>query len=359
MSPIQTQSSRKRNQPSPTTLNSYHTAEDRGSPRYFSCRGRAATRELDYDVHRAGSLTSIQKAHTRLSAERPRRVYSLQSLVVRKSSITFTDSLPGTPRRVTVTNFNDLKTSKQPYQEPLCVDLQDSHHVNFILPASATTHQPALENVLSRSLTHRKSHTYASLRCKPSVPALVRSKSAKDLARLDGPNKIPLYVPSRIIKPEDQMSPDSAVGISDSLQVFRPLSEGNLSDSSDWSTMVQLGAQGYQIVQPECGTAGDGKSDLLSNASEPEPSTSPAYVPLRITSLRLDGKETAHEGQPDQEQALQLAEKKNMKCKRGARLRRKCSSMAVSACRLLRKSKKEDTNTEVNRASGIAKAQGF
>lgn len=148
-------------------------------------------------VHRAVSLANIKEVQSNASAFRPRRVYSSQSIIARKTSLVGTKKCPNTQRRTTLSNFDDLNSVRQPHRERLLVDIQDTHRVSFIFPPSANSYEPVHEALPTKSLSHRKSHTYAGLRVKTSNLTPLRSQSVKDLSQADSRTKIPLYVPAR------------------------------------------------------------------------------------------------------------------------------------------------------------------
>ena len=187
-----------------------------------------------------------------------------------------TSSTPGkATRTLSVCDIHDLINWSQLRNDPMFVDIQEGHHVDFIFPV--------LSDLCTASMSPRgpsmgsEGHSHRSLRQRNSTtPLLVRSSSIKSgLEEILGKEKIPLFVPSQIIKPlagtlmiperhSSRHSPDAALTIGDATQDDQSDAQAThsreaLSEASDWSTTVQFEAPKQEVFQskPETSVAPD------------------------------------------------------------------------------------------------------
>lgn len=147
------------------------------------------------------------------------------------------------------------------------VDIQEGHQVNFIFPsAPVDVRTPSVSP--PRKSVGSKAHSYRSLRQEETTPLLVRLSGVKSgLEETRDKEKIPLFVPSEIIKPNagrltiperqsSRRSPDAALRIGDAAQDGQSSGQENcsreaLSEASDWSTTVQFEATKQELFQPK------------------------------------------------------------------------------------------------------------
>lgn len=144
------------------------------------------------------------------------------------------------------------------------VDIQEGHQVDFVFPTSSDGHTRSVS--LPKSFIGPKAHSYRSLRQNDSTPLQVRSSSIRSgLEEARGTTKIPLFVPSHIIKPvtgmlpiperqSSRLFPDAALRVGDAAQDEQIKGQENrsketLSEASDWSTTVQFEAPKQEIFQ--------------------------------------------------------------------------------------------------------------
>jgi hypothetical protein len=144
------------------------------------------------------------------------------------------------------------------------VDLQGETQVNFVFPSSPNIHTPSTSP--SKQSIGSKTHSYQSLQHKESTPLLVRSSSiGSGLEETRGKVKIPLFVPSQVIKPDSgklsiperkssRLSPDRALTVGDATQDEQSKGQENhskeaLSEASDWSTTVQFDAPKQEVFE--------------------------------------------------------------------------------------------------------------
>ena len=168
---------------------------------------------------------------------------------------------------MTVCDSDDIQSLNQLRKDPLFVDLQEGRDVDFVFPPSAEFSSSAM---VPRSHYGSKANLHHTLHRNRSSPLLVRSSSIKQgLEQASYHQKIPLYVPSRIIKPASIPPPvprrasslstsDPPVSIGDAgcgrhagFQAYN--STEALSEASEWSTTVQFGALDRDLddLEPE------------------------------------------------------------------------------------------------------------
>lgn len=322
-------------QPSVSTLNSYHTAEDR-LVRIPSFLGRVRSLVPYVDPLRSISFGRLEELQGNAFALTQLRNYSLQAV---RQGVAFdsTESLPSLPhalpRTVSLNNIENIRRSQALQKEPLFVDIAKGHQVDIIFPPSSL-----VDDLIPppRPLASRKAQSYNPLRSKVSTPVLYRPPSVTALPRYNQ-RKVPLFVPTEIIKPHScsQFDPDSSIGDFD--QDLRPRKD--LSESSNWSTMVQLGAKGYEIVQPGWETTGGDDPDLLNSPRPPQARTTPGHVPILLPEEPLPfGLRQIHE-------VRLRAEAKLLRGNRRTRFRRAVANFSRKTARLFRK-RNDDSDSD-------------
>jgi hypothetical protein len=163
-------------------------------------------------------------------------------------------------------NLNQLRS------DPMFVDIQEGHQVDFIFPSSSDVPTSAISP--PRPSIGSKAYSYRSLRQKQSTtPLLVRSSSMKSgLEGVRGEEKVPLFVPSQIIKPagvrlviperqSSRLCPGTALNDGDAAQDTRSNGHENqskeaLSEASDWSTTVQFEAHKQEVFHSKSEASG-------------------------------------------------------------------------------------------------------
>jgi hypothetical protein len=246
--------------PSATTLNSYPTAREHAPRKSPAFLGRASSwsNTLDSGMPRSISLGSIDELRCNSFVATQQRVFSVPTVPSRGSSLkSSTWSTPRRgPRAVSLCDVDDLMNLSQLRTDPMFVDIQEGHQVDFVFPPSLDVNDNSVSPL--KAASGSKSYSYRSLRQKDSLtPLLVRSSSIKSgLEEIRGKEKIPLFVPSHIIKPaldsdtiperhSSWPSPDARLRVGDAAHDEKPNGPENhskeaLSDASDWSTTVQF-----------------------------------------------------------------------------------------------------------------------
>jgi hypothetical protein len=103
-------------------------------------------------------------------------------------------------RPVTPHDVEDVGSLNQLRQDPLFVDMPYGHQTNFIFPPSG---DESSARVLYRPLRSSKARSNRNLRQTQTTPLLIRPTNIKqEFQRGDYQQKVPLYVPSQIIKPK-------------------------------------------------------------------------------------------------------------------------------------------------------------
>jgi hypothetical protein len=301
--------------PSVAKLNSYHTLREpvpRKSPAFLG-RASSWSSTPNVGVPRSISLGSIDELRCNSFVSTQQRVFSVPTMPSRRLSLL--GSTPSTPRQrlrtLSVGEFDDLASLSQLRRDPMFVGIHEGSQVNFVFPTSSDTQNRPISP--SRRSIDSRPHSYRSWRQKDSTPLLVRSSNIQSsLEASRDETKIPLFVPSQIIKPDagrllvperrsSRPSPDQAVDVGDAAQDEpSPRRENHskeaLSDDSDWSTTVQFEAPKQEVFQPksEASVLPDAR---LSNTQEIQPASGRSCDALRhplaeITSSGLDGVES-------------------------------------------------------------------
>lgn len=195
----------------------------------------------------------------------------MPSIPSRRSSLV--DSLHITARRsirsLSVCDVGDLTSLSQIRKDAIFVEIREGHRVNFIFPSSLEVHTPSIS--VPRQSTSSKAHSYRSLRHKEPTPFLVRLSSIKsEFDTTRDKEKIPLFVPSQIIKPaasrlmiperqSSRLAPEAALRVGDGadnehFNRKENRSKEALSEASDWSTTAQFEAPKQEAFQPESET---------------------------------------------------------------------------------------------------------
>ncbi len=246
--------------PSTSTVKSYHLAQQHTSRKNPAFLGRVSSwsNTLGSGVPGSISLGSIDELRTNSFVSTQQRVFSVPNIPSRQSSLVGqTSSIPKcSPRTLSVCDVEDMINLSQLRNDPMFVDIQEGHDVDFIFPLSSSMNTPSISP--RRSSTGSEAQSYRSLREKESrTPLLVRSSSMKNTyAQNDGNEKVPLFVPSQIIKPtagrlmiperqSSPYSPDATLRIGDAAQDSHSDRQENqskeaLSEASDWSTTIQI-----------------------------------------------------------------------------------------------------------------------
>ena len=248
--------------PSLTSLNSYHTARDASPDLYpstipyvqVSDFNRSTSFATRRSVPRSISLGSIDELRTDSYTAYQQRAFTVPSIPSRTSSIECLTACKPRSRPVSVCDVEHYSHLAQLREDPLFVDLQENCEVDFVLPTESDVFAAS---TTGRRPLHSKARSYRSLRQVPNnTPLLVRSTSIKDLPKPGESSKVPLYVPSQIIVPPARKSSRLASfpGSENTLRTVGSLHETSpksqrghsreaLTNSSAWSTKVQLGAQ--------------------------------------------------------------------------------------------------------------------
>lgn len=262
--------------PSVRTVDSYHTAREhipRKSPAFLG-RASSWSNTPNSGLPRAISLGSIDELRCNSFVSTQQRVFGVPTIPSRGSSlVASTCSTPRkSPRMLSVCDVDDLINLSQLRSDPMFVDIQQGHQVDFIFPSSSDVHTPPISP--PRPSIGSKAYSYRTLRQKESTtPLLVRSSSIKSgLEEIRGREKIPLFVPSQIIKPAEgrlmiperqssRLSPRAALHVGDGAQDAQSDGQENhskeaLSEASDWSTTVQFEAPKQEVFQSKSETSG-------------------------------------------------------------------------------------------------------
>ncbi|ERF72530.1 hypothetical protein EPUS_02811 [Endocarpon pusillum Z07020] len=251
------------------TMKSYNLARKHTPQRIPTFLGRASSwsNTLGSGVSSSISLGSIDELRSNSFVSTQQRVFSVPTIPSRRSSLPVSPCLTPkrSPRTLSVCNVEDMINLSQLRDVPMFVDIQKGHDVDFIFPSSSSMDTPSISS--RRPSIGSKAYSYRALREKESkTPLLVRSSSIKNgYAEFRGNEKIPLFVPSRIIKPaagtlmiperqSSRSSPDTRLGVEDAAQDSHSDRQENhskeaLSEASDWSTTVQFEAPKQEMFR--------------------------------------------------------------------------------------------------------------
>ena len=255
--------------PSIPKMNSYHLARKHTPRKIPAFLGRASSwsNTLGSGVPRSISLGSIDELRSNSFVSTQQRVFSVPTIPSRQSSLAGPTCLTPkrSPRTLSVCDVEDMVNLSQLRNVPMFVDIQQGHDVDFIFPSSSSMGTPSISS--RRPSIGSKAYSYRSLQEKESrTPLLVRSLSIKNgYAEVRGKEKIPLFVPSRIIKPaagrlmiperqSSRSSPNARLRAGDAAQDSHSDRQENhskeaLSEASDWSTTVQFEAPKQEMFQ--------------------------------------------------------------------------------------------------------------
>ncbi|KAF7513893.1 hypothetical protein GJ744_006507 [Endocarpon pusillum] len=251
------------------TMKRYHLARKHTPQKITTFLGRASScsNTLGSGVPRSISLGSIDELRSNSFVSTQQRVFSVPIIPSRRSSLAGSTCLTPkrTPRTLSVCNVEDMINLSQLRDVPMFVDIQKGHDVDFIFPSSSSMDTPSISS--RRPSVGSKAYSYRAPREKESrTPLLVRSSSIKNgYAEVRGKEKIPLFVPSRIIKPaagrltiperqSSRSSPDTRLRVEDAAQDShfdrqKNYSKEALSEASDWSTTVQFEAPKQEMFR--------------------------------------------------------------------------------------------------------------
>lgn len=255
--------------PSVPTMKSYHLAREQTHRKTPTFLGRASSwsNTPGTGVPRSISLGSIDELRSNSFVSTQQHIFSVPTVPSRRSSLAGSTCLTPkrSPRTLSVCDVEDTINLSQLRNDPIFVDIQKGHDVDFIFPYSSSMNTPSLPPL--RLSIGSNAHSYRSLQEKESrTPLLVRSSSINnEYAEVCGNEKIPLFVPSQIIKPaagrlmipERQSSlstPNTRLKVGDATQSSHSDRQENhskeaLSEASDWSTTVQFEAPKQEIFQ--------------------------------------------------------------------------------------------------------------
>ena len=183
----------------------------------------------------------------------PQRVFSSSRTPSERASQTNLEPRPfltTVARPVTLYDVDDVGSLNQLREDPLFVDMPHGHQTNFIFPPPG---DESSARVLYRPLRSSKTKSNRNLRHTQTMPFLIRPTSIEQgFQRGDYQQRVPLYVPSQIIKlkrPILSLPPrvsslsqaDPAVQTLDNMNdeiraVSDEYSMNRLSKASEWST---------------------------------------------------------------------------------------------------------------------------
>ena len=256
--------------PSCPTLNSYHTVGEhvpRKSPAFLG-RASSWSSTPNAGVRRSISLGSIDELRCNSFISTQQRVFSVPTMPAPRSSQGC--STPSTPKRtlqtLSVCDIEDLDSLSQLRRDPMFVGIQPGHQVKFVFPPSSDGRTPSISP--SRPSIGSRPPSHLSLRQQDSAPLLVRSANIENsLEETRGKAKIPIFVPSQIVKPDpsriliperksSRLFPNRALRVGDAAQDESSQEQGNhskeaLSEESDSSTTVQFEAPKQEVFQPK------------------------------------------------------------------------------------------------------------
>lgn len=233
----------------------------------FLGRASSWSNTLGSGVPRSISLGSIDELRSNSFVSTQQRVFSVPTIPSRRSSLAGSACVTPkrSPRTLSVCNAEDMLNLSQLQDVPMFVDIQKGHDVDFIFPSSSSMDTPSISS--RRPSLGSKAYSYRALREKESrTPLLVRSSSIKNgYAEVGGQEKVPLFVPSRIIKPaagrlmvperqSSRSSPDARLRVENAAQDCHSDRQENhskeaLSEASDWSTTVQFEAPKQEMFR--------------------------------------------------------------------------------------------------------------
>jgi hypothetical protein len=265
--------------PLAVNVESYHAAKDCISQRSPTFLGRASSwsNTPNSGLPRAISLGSIDELRCNSFVSTQQRVFSMPSIPnipSRQSSLVAStcSTTRRSARTLSICDVGDMINLSQLRSDPMFVGIQEGHQVDFIFPSSSDVHTSPISP--PRPSIGSKAYSYRSLRQKDSAtPLLVRSASIKSgLEGVRGKAKVPLFVPSQIIKPlgarlviperqSSRLCPNAALSDGDAAPNARSNGQENqskeaLSEASDWSTTVQFEAHKQEVFQSKSKASG-------------------------------------------------------------------------------------------------------
>ena len=275
--------------PLAVNVDSYHAAKDHFPQKSPTFLGRASSWSSTPNpgLPRAISLGSIDELRCNSFVSTQQRVFSMPNIPnipSRQSSLVAStcSTTSRSARTLSICDVGDMIDLSQLRSDPMFVDIQEGHQVDFIFPSSADLHTSPKSP--QRPSIGSKAYSYRSLRQKDSTtPLLVRSASIRSgLEGVRGKEKVPLFVPSQIIKPlgsrlviperqSSRLCPSAVLGDTDAGPNARSNGQENqsreaLSESSDWSTTVQFEAHIHEVFQSK--SEASGAADITSAKRE-------------------------------------------------------------------------------------------
>jgi hypothetical protein len=265
--------------PLAVNVDSYHAAKDhlsQKSPTFLS-RSSSWSNIPNSGLPRAISLGSIDELRCNSFVSTQQRVFSMPNIPnipSRQSSLVAStcSTTRRSARTLSICEVGDMLNLGQLRNDPMFVDIQEGHQVDFIFPSSSDVHTSPISP--PRASIGSKAYSYRSLRQKDSTtPLLVRSASIKSgLEGVRGKEKVPLFVPSQIIKPlgsrlmiperqSSRLCPSAALNVGDGAPNARSNGQENrskeaLSEASDWSTTVQFEARNQEVFHSKSEASG-------------------------------------------------------------------------------------------------------
>jgi hypothetical protein len=190
-----------------TSLSSYCTAPDHHS-RHTSNLFTGPSIAADHSLSRStssrrslpGSIDELLRSSFVATSQCAFSFSNTASERVSQTNLELTPFLTTTVRPVTPYDVEDVGSLNQLHQDPLFVDMPHGHQTNFIFPPSR---DESGARVLYRPLRSSKARSNRNLRHTQTTPPLIRPTSIKQgFQHGDYQQKVPLYVPSQIIKPK-------------------------------------------------------------------------------------------------------------------------------------------------------------
>ena len=295
-----------------------HTAEGRVCRAPSSFLGRASSQTNERSSPRAISLGSIDELRSNAYTSTKQRVFSMTSIPSRRSSLvsaSHTSSSRQSPRPVTLCDPSEVRKLSERHKNPLCIDLQEGHQVDFVFPPSA---RGCHDITQPRPLMNLKAKPYRSLSQNMSAPLLVRGSCLQQ-----NQQKVPLFVPSMIVKPvvDKPYNPDRlasipttnlALSVGDAAEDLYLSRKGArsleiLSEASDWSITGQFGASTSEInlsssVRESNGAVQHGQASTIGQGCTSRLETEAGFMQLGVghsVDVDEDGTSTGTQGASD------------------------------------------------------------
>ena len=290
-------------------------------------------------IAKSTSLGSIDERRSNAFVSAQHRIVSFPRVPTRKSSriISHSSATPRAPANL-ASGFNVDDTSLIPPSYPPQTLFMGDLRLPVSISASPCTSQ------FSTPAFGSKAHSYRALRPASSSPLLPRAATFRGMEPSLDQMKVPLFVPSRIVRPQiptrkaSRPTFDPALSVGDAAQDFEPpmlppikvchpIDAAGSSEASEWSIKAQPETQTYEVAQPGWDTTGGRDANIMAKPRPPPARLSSNSVPLPIPENPL----------PLGLKAIQQArEEANKKRNRKQRLRRMCGVCALKLGNFLR-----------------------